>query len=145
MLYHHQRERHMEPQNLGAFHCAVHLTENYECVIYWYKNSLIKKLIFQCGICILQWIENIETGRVGYWKKKPESPLHELSVSLLVEHNLGLYFLTIFNLLGFCCLLFFCKVVSNKEQAQGQWNSLCSYCSWGTSILGLAPFPGVAI
>lgn len=37
------------------------------------------------------------------------------------------------------------KVVFNKEQAWSQWNSLCSYCYWGTLILGLSPFPGAAI
>lgn len=139
-----QWERHMDPQNLSAFQCAVHLIENYKCIIHLYKNSQIKKLVFQCVICILQWIEKIVTGGVGYWKN-PENPVHELPVSPLVEHNLGLYFLTIFNLLGFCCLLFFSKVLSKKEQAQSQWNSLCSYCYWGTWILGLVPFPGAAI
>lgn len=125
-----------------VFQCAVHLIENYKCIIQWYKNSQIKKLVFQCGICILQWVEKIETGRVGYGKKTPEN---SVSVSPLVKHNLGLYFLTIFSLLGFCCLLFFRKVLSNEDQAQSQWNSLCIYCYWGTLILGLASFPGAAI
>lgn len=45
-----QRERHMDPQNLSAFQCAVHLIENYKCIIHLYKNSQIKQLLFQCGI-----------------------------------------------------------------------------------------------
>lgn len=36
-----QRERHMDPQNLSVFQCALHLTENYKCIIHCYKNSQI--------------------------------------------------------------------------------------------------------